>query len=429
MANKDLVQRDLKVVWHPFTQMKTARPPIPIVKGKGALVFDEDGKAYIDAIASWWLNTHGHGHPYIAEKIYQQALAIEHIIFADFTHHPAVELVERLLEKINGNQARAFFSDNGSTSIEVALKMCFQHWHNLDQPKTKIIAFENAYHGDTFGAMSVGARSAFSAPFAPFLFDVEFIEPPLPGNEQLAIDQMKKALESDDVAGFIYEPLIQGAGGMLMHDPKVLDTLIGLCKAKNVLCIADEVMVGFGRTGKFFGSHWMENQADIMCFSKGLTGGAMALAITTCTDQVFQAFYSSDKWKTLFHGHSFTGNPIACAAALASMDLFDRPETATSLLRIEKQHLEFKEKIKDHPLVTNLRHQGVILAFELQNEGDNSYFSSIRDEIWHFFIDRQIILRPLGNTIYINPPYCITETELNQVYQVIEDLLKHLQLR
>ena len=421
-----LSERDLAVLWHPFTQMKTAAPPIAVAKGKGAKLWDEDGKVYIDAVASWWMNLHGHAHPAIAEALAKQALELEHVIFADFTHRPAVELAERVLGKLPANQARVFYSDNGSTTVEVALKMAFQYWHNIDQPRRKVIAFEGAYHGDTFGAMSVGGRSAFSEPFAPFLFDVIFVEPPLPGQEKACIANFQALLEDNKgtIAAFIFEPLVQGAAGMRMYSPDALEAMLQLCKAHEVLAIADEVMTGFGRTGRFWATDYIETKPDIYCLSKGLTGGTMALGITTCTAQIFDAFWSDDKMKTLFHGHSCTGNPLACSVGLASMDLMDMASTWVDIDHIVARHTDFQKRLSRYPNVTNLRQQGVILAFELADTEETSYFNNLRDRIWHFFIERGLLLRPLGNTIYILPPYCITDEELDLVYNGIEELLK-----
>jgi len=317
-----LTERDLKVIWHPYTQMKTAMPPVPIVRGEGACLFDENGKKYIDAVSSWWVNIHGHAHPYIAQKVSEQLRKLEHVIFAGFTHEGAVELAERLLEILPANQQKVFYSDNGSTAVEVAIKMCLQYWHNKGQNRTKILAFKNAYHGDTFGAMAVSGRSAFTAAFDSLLFDVEFID--LPDKENITNLQSLISNLSHQTACFIFEPLVQGAGGMLMYEARYLDELMAHCRNEGVLMIADEVFTGFGRTGKAFASNHVTEQPDIMCFSKGLTGGTMALGLTTCTQQIYDAFLSDDHLKTLFHGHSFTANPVAIAAALASLDLFFR---------------------------------------------------------------------------------------------------------
>ncbi len=314
------VERDLKVIWHPYTQMKTALPPVPIVRGEGACLFDENGRKYIDAVSSWWVNIHGHSHPYIAQKVAEQLTKLEHVIFAGFTHPTAIELAERLLNILPGNQQKAFYSDNGSTAVEVAIKMCLQYWHNKGDKRIKILAFKNAYHGDTFGAMAVSGRSAFTAAFDSLLFEVEFIDLPDKHNIQNLIAQISNL--KSNLACFIFEPLVQGAGGMLMYEAKYLNELMAHCRKEGVLLIADEIFTGFGRTGKPFACDHLTEQPDIMCFSKGLTGGTMALGLTTCTQQIFDAFLSDDRLKTLFHGHSFTANPVACSAALASMYLF-----------------------------------------------------------------------------------------------------------
>ncbi|HEY0246500.1 MAG TPA: adenosylmethionine--8-amino-7-oxononanoate transaminase [Mucilaginibacter sp.] len=416
-----LAERDLKVIWHPYTQMKTALPPIPIVKGEGTCVFDEDGKKYIDAVSSWWVNIHGHSHPYIAKKVAEQLTKLEHVIFAGFTHLGAIELAERLLAILPKNQQKAFYTDNGSTAIEVAIKMCLQYWHNQGKTKTKILAFKNAYHGDTFGAMAVSGRSAFTAPFDSMLFEVEFIDLPTADN----INQLKSRISylRTELACFIFEPLVQGSGGMLMYEAKHLDELMAHCHAEGILLIADEVFTGFGRTGKPFACDHVTQQPDIMCFSKGLTGGTMALGLTTCTRQIFDAFLSDDRLKTLFHGHSFTANPIACSAALASLDLFLEPATADNIKRIETAHQQFALKIAAHPKIKTQRQTGTILAMEWQTGSDTSYFSSLRDKLYLYFLDAGIILRPLGNIIYILPPYCITNDELNYIYSKIEQAL------
>lgn len=421
-----LSERDQTVIWHPFTQMQTAPLPIPIVRGEGALLFGEDGKTYIDAVSSWWVTIHGHSHPYIAERIYQQLQTLEHVIFAGFTHRPAVELAERLLQLLPKNQTKVFYSDNGSTAVEVALKMAFQYWHNTGKPRRKVLALEDAYHGDTFGAMAVSGRSAFTAPFVPFLFDVEYIAAPVPGQEQTTLDSLQ-ALLSDDVAALIVEPLVQGSGGMVMYEPEVLDHMISLARRHGALIIADEVMTGFGRTGKLFASYHLREQPDLISLSKGLTGGTMALGVTTCTQEIYDAFLSEDRHKTLFHGHSFTANPLACTAALASLDLLLTDETQASIQRIGQRHAAFAEALKQKPGVKNVRQRGTILAFDLGAEGQaSSYFSNIRDVAYNFLLGEGVIMRPLGNVLYIFPPYCITDSQLDTVYVSVEKLLKHL---
>lgn len=419
-----LQERDLKVIWHPYTQMKTAAPPIPIVRGEGALLFDETGKQYIDAVSSWWVNIHGHAHPYIAKKVAEQLQKLEHVIFAGFTHEGAVELAERLLAILPDNQQKAFYSDNGSTAIEVAIKMCLQYWLNKGDQRTKILAFNNAYHGDTFGAMAVSGRSAFTKAFDSLLFKVEFIDTPNKEN----IDDLKSHISNlkSELACFIFEPLVQGSSGMLMYEAGYLDELMAHCKQEGVLMIDDEVFTGFGRTGKAFACNYLETKPDIMCFSKGLTGGTMALGLTTCTLQIYDAFLSDDRLKTLFHGHSFTANPIACASALASLDLFQQPDTEANIQRIAAAHAQFGNKIKHHPKIKTVRQTGTILAMEWATGDNTSYFNSLRDKLYHYFLAAGIILRPLGNVIYILPPYCITDGELQYVYNKIEQALQEL---
>ncbi len=419
---KTLAERDQEVIWHPYTQMQNAVPPIPIVRGEGVYLIGEDGKKYIDAVSSWWVNIHGHAHPYIAEKVAGQLKTLEHVIFAGFTHSGAVELAERLLEILPANQKKVFYSDNGSTAVEVALKMCFQYWHNRGQSRNKVLAFHNSYHGDTFGAMAVSSRSAFTHPFENLLFEVEFIDVPDKNN----IDSLKAKLSElgSQLSAFIFEPLVQGAGGMQMYQAEYLNDLIAHCKSEGILCIADEVMTGFGRTGKLFASGHLEQQPDLMCFSKGLTGGTMALGVTTCTFKIYEAFLSDDKLKTLFHGHSFTANPIACSAALASLDLLLNTETAAHIDRISAKHTAFSSRLSQHPKVKQLRQTGTILALEWKTEEGTSYFNNLRNNLYNFFLQEGIILRPLGNIIYIMPPYCISNDQLDYVYGKIEEALE-----
>lgn len=417
MAIKSIAERDREFIWHPYTQMKNAGMPVPVIRGEGVYLIAEDGKRYIDAVSSWWVNIHGHAHPYIAEKVAEQLRTLEHVIFAGFTHPSAVDLAERLLKILPEEQNKVFYSDNGSTAVEVALKMCFQYWSNQGIEKKKVLAFNNSYHGDTFGAMAVSARSAFTRPFDDLLFDVRFID--LPDKEN--IQDLKSYISSisHELSAFIFEPLVQGAGGMLMYEAEYLDQLILHCKNEGILTVADEVMTGFGRTGKLFASDHLTEKADLMCFSKGLTGGTMALGITTCTKRIYEAFLSDDKLKTLFHGHSFTANPIACAAALASMDILLREETISAIERIKNSHQQFAERIKNHSKVRDVRQTGTILAIEWDSSAGTSYFNQLRDNLYNFFLEEGIILRPLGNIIYILPPYCIGNEELDFVYSKI----------
>jgi adenosylmethionine-8-amino-7-oxononanoate aminotransferase len=421
-----LQERDKETVWHPFTQIKVAPLPVAIAKAEGAYFYDDQGKRYIDGIASWWVNIHGHCHPYLTTKITEQLQRLEHAIFSGFTHEPAVQLAERLLKRLPSNQSKLFYSDNGSTAVEVALKMAFQYWNNQSLDKIKVIAFENAYHGDTFGGMSVGARNAFNLPFSKLLFDVERLPVPVKDKEAETINTLKKILESSPIAAFIFEPLVQGAGGMVMYEAEVLDELIALCRKKNVITIADEVMTGFGRTGKFFASDHLKHKPDILCLSKGLTGGVMPLGVTSCAQFIYDAFLSDDKMKTFFHGHSYTANPTACSAALASMDLFDQPGAFKNIERITQQHQQFFQKIKTHEALVEARQLGTILAFEIKTKERTHYLNSLAEYSSEFFMSRGIILRPLGNIVYVLPPYCISNEDLQYIYETIESFLNTL---
>lgn len=413
-----LAQQDKNVIWHPYTQMQNAPLPIVIVKGEGSYLITEEGVRLIDAISSWWVNIHGHAHPYIAQKVFEQLQLLEHCIFAGFTHKPAIELAQKILSILPQNQKKVFYTDNGSTAVEVALKMSLQFWNNKSAKRLKILAFENAYHGDTFGAMAVSGRSAFTNPFNELLFDVIFI--PTPNYRNIVDIKVQITNHKQNLACFIFEPLVQGASGMLMYEATYLDQIIAHCNDEKILTIADEVMTGFGRTGKLFASDYLKHKPDIMCFSKGLTGGTMPLGLTTCTQDVYNAFLSDDKLKTLFHGHSFTANPVACASALASWDLLMQPQTMLNVERIADQHTAFKAKIENHPKLKNVRQTGTILALEWRNNSPTSYFNDLRNQLYNFFMSKNIILRPLGNIIYILPPYCISQPDLEYIYQQIE---------
>jgi len=420
-----LAARDQQVIWHPFTQQKNMPAPVPIVKGLGSLLFAEDGSTYIDAISSWWVNLHGHAHPYIAEKIYRQALQLEQVIFAGFTHEPAVKLAERLLPILPGNFSRIFYSDNGSTATEVALKMSIQYWWNKGKTeRKKVLAFTNAYHGDTFGAMSVSDRSVFTLAFHDLLFEVIFIDTPTEENigESTALIHR----HSHEIAAFIYEPLVQGAGGMKMYDAVLMNELLNTVKQADIICIADEVMTGFGRTGKLFASEYMNKKPDIICLSKGLTGGTLALGVTACTDRIYQAYVDDDTFKTFFHGHSFTANPLACTAALASLDLLEKESCLQKIKWIKESNKKFIERLeKGDWNFKNLRTLGTLLAFEII-QGKDGYLNNISAVITQLSMEQSVYLRPLGNTVYIMPPYCVTEEELQKIYGCIINILRQL---
>lgn len=418
-----LLETDKNNIWHPFTPFQGDLEPLLITGGQGIYLHTDDGRKIIDAISSWWVNLHGHGNPHIAEAIAKQAKKLEHVIFAGFTHEPAIKLSQNLLRILPANQSRIFFSDNGSTAVEVGIKMALQYWHNRGTPKRKVIAFNGAYHGDTFGAMAVGGRSAFTKPFDPFLFSVAFVDLPTPHNVDDTLNRFDQLIRDQDVAAFIFEPLVQAAGGMNMYAPEHLDRFIQKAQANQVICIADEVFTGFGRTGELFASDYLKNKPDIMAISKGITGGALPLGVTSCSQEIVSAYQQQDFTKTFFHGHSYTANPIACEAANASFELLMQDDCRLALRRIQEQHITFASRIKHHPRVKEARCLGTILAIELTTKEESSYFNTIRNQLYAYFLTRNILLRPLGNVIYILPPYIITNNELKHIYKTIEEFL------
>jgi adenosylmethionine-8-amino-7-oxononanoate aminotransferase len=419
-----LSEKDQLYNWHPYTQHKTTGLLPAIVKGEGALLWDENGKEYIDAIASWWVNPFGHSNKVIADAIYKQLTNLEHVLFGGFTHNKAVELSEKLLSILPSNQKKIFFSDNGSTAVEVALKTALQYNHNKGIKKTKIIAFEDAFHGDTFGAMAASGITFFTEAFKGSLLEVVRIPVPTDGNETNSLNSLKTLIETDEFAAFIFEPLCQGAAGMVMYSSEILDKMIALCKPRDVLTIADEVMTGFGKTGKTFASDYLVNKPDMMCLSKALTGGTIPMAITTFTQEIFDGFYKDDVNKALFHGHTFTANPTGCAAALASIALMESQEMQDNIRRIHQMHLAFETKIKLHPKVKTTRVLGVIFALEIKTETNESYYGTMRNKLYNFFIENGVILRPVGNIVYILPPYIISDKQLEKVYGIVEQAIE-----
>lgn len=420
----DLKTLDQKYIWHPFTQMKTARSPIPIVKGEGAILFSDDGHQFIDGISSWWVNLHGHAHPYIVDKMRQQAEVLEHVLFAGFTHAPAVKLATRLLSLLPGEMSKIFYSDNGSTAVETALKMAIQFWHNLDPntSRTTVICLKRGYHGDTFGAMSAAGKNVFNKPFWKHLFQVKEIDIPFHGCIESSLQQLQACIDQGDAACFIFEPLILGAGGMITYPKEGLDSLLRLCRQHDIITIADEVMTGFGRTGRLFACDYLSEKPDIICLSKGLSGGFLPLGATACAERIYHAFYSDNMRQALLHGHTYTGNPIACTSALASLDLLLEECCQQQRDKIAASHAEFCQKWKGCPQLSRCEHLGTILILEYSSE-ETSYFQSIRERLYDHFIARGIILRPLGNVLYVMPPYCITREQLEVIYEAIEETL------
>ncbi|ESU29016.1 bioA protein [Flavobacterium limnosediminis JC2902] len=419
----NLSERDLQYNWHPYTQHKTAQPHIAISKGEGALLWDENGKEYIDAIASWWVNPYGHSNKFIADAIYKQLTTLEHVLFGGFTHEPAVMVAEKLIPMLPDNQKKLFYSDNGSTAVEIAIKVALQFFYNKGVRRTKIIAFENAFHGDTFAAMAASGISFFTEAFKGSLIEVVRIPVPTKGNEKASYDALEQLVKTEEFACFIFEPLVQGAAGMVMYEAAELDKLIALCTQHQVFTIADEVMTGFGKTGKNFACDYLSEQPDMMCLSKALTGGTIPMAITTFTHELFDGFYDDDVNKALFHGHTFTANPTGCAAALASMQLLESDEMQENIQRVNARHFAFQQRIQNHHRVANTRVLGVIFALEIKTDGTESYYGDFRNKLYNFFIGKGVILRPVGNIVYILPPYIISDAQLEKIYQTIEEAL------
>jgi adenosylmethionine-8-amino-7-oxononanoate aminotransferase len=422
----NLSERDSRHIWHPYTQHKTALAPVAIVRGEGASLWDENGKRYIDAIASWWVNPFGHSHPVIAEAIYKQLQTLEHVLFGGFTHEPAVLLSEKLMTLLPGNQEKIFFSDNGSTAVEVAIKASLQYFYNKGESRTTIIAFENAFHGDTFAAMAASGISLYTQAFKGMFIDVVRIPVPVKGQEQKSFGALEKAIAENSCAAFIFEPLVLGAAGMVMYGPDALDTLISICKKNGVLTIADEVMTGFGKTGKTFACDYLTQKPDMMCLSKALTGGAIPMAITTFTREIFDGFYSDNIDHALFHGHTFTANPTGCAAALAAIGLLQSAEMQESIRRVNARHKDFAASLQNHPRIGNTRVMGVIFALEIKTETAESYYGNLRNRLYEFFIENGVILRPVGNIVYILPPYTIGDCDLEKIYETVYAALEKI---
>lgn len=417
----NLAQLDQSLIWHPYTQEKNAPENILIEKANGSYLFDNNGNYYLDATSSWWTNIHGHAHPYLAQKLFEQAYTLEHVIFAGNTHEPAIRLAQKLKTYLPNNQQKFFFSDNGSTAVEAALKMAFQYWFNRDEKRTKVLAFEGAYHGDTFGSMSVSARGLFTNPFKPLLFDILTIPVPNENNIKEVLALVDQLIQEHAIASFIYEPLVQGANGMVIYDAAHLELILQKLKSANVLLIADEVMTGFGRTGKMFASEYMNTEPDIMCFSKGLTAGVMPMGLTSCAQSIYDAFYDDNKEKTFFHGHSFTGNALGCAVALASLELFETEKTLDKVATITAWNKKAVASLQHNTAFENIATLGTVLRFDIKTNESTSYLNAVKLRCMEFFKAQNILIRPLGNVLYFLPPYCTTETELNHLLQTAMD--------
>ena len=419
---------DKNHVWHPFTQEKTSPDNICITKGKGAYLYTDTGRKITDYVSSWWVTNHGHAHPYVCDAISKQASELEHVIFSNFTHEPACTLAKRLVEKLPNDLNRVFFSDNGSTAIEVALKIAHQYFKNLGHSKNRIITLEGAYHGDTVGAMAAGRSSNFFEAWNEWLFDVDVIPCPhthiddtnIHTKEQNALSVLDKILEQhqDDVCCLILEPLIQGAGGMRMIRPEFVNEICTRIRTAGGLIIFDEVMTGFGRTGTMFACE-QTITPDLICLSKGLTAGFLPMSVTVVQDKIYNAFLDDSISMAFLHGHSYTANPIGCAAALASLDLFENNHTMNAISRIEKHHKSVGFKMLSRSqYLKKIRILGTIIAVDIDVD-DGGYASSIGTHLKQFFYNNNALIRPLGNVVYLLPPFCITNDELTRGYELI----------
>jgi adenosylmethionine-8-amino-7-oxononanoate aminotransferase len=421
-----LLAADGRHVWHPYTQHLHAAPPVPVVRAEGAYLYDAAGRRIFDAISSWWVTLHGHAQPEIAEAIATQARTLEQVIFAGCTHEPAVRLAERLtrIAPGAGTLTRVFFSDDGSTAVEAGVKMALQYWSNRGEPRRLVAALDHAYHGDTFGAMSVSARGVYTAAFDPYLFEVARLpDPSADPDATLAAFEALLHARGRDLAALIVEPLVLGAGGMRMWHETTLRAIADRCAEHRVLLIADEVMTGFGRTGALFACGRAGVAPDILCLSKGITGGFLPLGATMASEAVYAAFLSDDRRRTLFHGHSYTANPLACAAALASAALVESAASAEARARIEAAHGREIVRIAAHPIVRSPRVLGTIAAFDIASP-ERGYLASVGQALASFALAEGVLLRPLGDTCYLLPPYATTDDDLAHAYDVIARFLE-----
>ena len=411
-------------VWHPFTQ-HGLREPIPLVaRAEGAVLFTAGGERIVDAISSWWVTTHGHCHPRIMAAIAEQAHKLDQVIFAGWTHEPAERLALELREIMPEALTRVFYSDSGSTSVEVALKMALGYWAAREEPRHRIVVMEHSYHGDTIGAMSVGARGVFNQAYSPLLFDVTTVPFPAAGGEQATLDALERACKAPGggaAAAFIVEPLVLGAGGMLMYPAQVLGEMRAICARHGVLFIADEVMTGWGRTGTLLACEQAGVVPDLLCLSKGLTGGSVPLAVTMATEPVYQAHYSTDRARMFFHSSSYTANPIACAAARANLAIWRDEPVMERISALSERQSRMLERLATLPGVADARRTGTILALDLESRSGSGYLSDLAPRLRQRFLDASVLLRPLGNTVYVMPPYCIEDGDLAHIGNAVED--------
>ena len=428
MTNADIKAQDLKHIWHPCSQMKDYEtyPLIPIKRGKGVWLEDFDGNRYIDGISSWWVNLFGHANPYINNRIKEQIENLEHVIFAGFTHEPAVTLAKRLVEITPDGLEKIFFADNGSSAIEVAIKMSFHYFKNKGRIRPMVLSLKNSYHGETIGALSVGDVALYKETYNEILIQSRQVLSPALADEALALRDLEETLkkESGHICAFIIEPLVQCAGYMKMYAPSYITKAKALCERYDVHLIADEIAVGFGRTGTLFACEQAAVTPDFMCLSKGLTGGYLPLSVVMTTDDVYRAFYCDyNEGKAFLHSHSYTGNPIACAVANAVLDIFENEQVITrnqTLITIMEKGLERLSKL---PRVRNIRQHGMIGAFDLEGFSPDR---RVGMEVYEYALGQGVLLRPLGHTVYFMPPYAITPDELEKLIQVAFEAVKRL---
>ncbi len=433
MMKDKILQKDRKYLWHPFSQLKTASDPIVINSAKEEMLYDLDGNQYIDLISSWWVNTHGHCRDELIESVFRQSKKLEQVLFAGFTHKPAVDLAEKLVKFTPKNLSRVFFSDNGSTSVEIAMKVAIQYWYNKGQKKNKFVAFKGGYHGDTFGAMSVGKTSGFYEPFEEMLSQTFFISYPdewrgnnqLLQNEMKAIDETNKIIkqEKDNIAAVILEPLVQGASGMKICRKEFLSKIVKIFKEAGIIVIFDEVLTGFGRTGKLFATDHLKISPDIMCLAKSLTGGFIPLAATIFSEEIHSHFVDQDFKKTFLHGHTFSANPVSCSVALCSLELFEKDKTLQKIKSIAQIHSNYLSELSKNSNISKTRMIGSIAAFNYDLVPD-TYGSADSLKLKKKFLENGLLLRPIGNTIYFMPPYCIKEKNLKNSYEKLIEILQ-----
>ncbi len=425
----DWINLDRRHLWHPYTQMLTAPPPIPVVGGDGVYLHTADGRRLLDGISSWWVNIHGHANPRLNQALVRQAETLEHVIFAGFTHEPAARLAAELAGRAPGDLPHVFFSDDGSTAVEVALKMAYQAWRQRGETQRDLfVAMDDAYHGDTFGAMAASGDGAFHRAFADLLFDVRRIATPASRQREDHGEDLAELLQRDGhrVAAVIVEPMIQGAAGMVVHEASYLRHIRDLTSRYDIPLIADEVFTGFGRTGRMFACQHAGVEPDLLCVSKALTGGYLPLSATLASAEIYQAFLSEDRTRTFFHGHSYTGNALACAVGLESLRLFDDQRCLERVIELEALFTKRTNRIAELPRVRSPRVLGPMAAFELEPQGAGGYLDDLGPRLYDAFLERGVLLRPLGNVVYFLPPYVITDEQAHGVFDVIEDVVKGL---